>query len=143
MTAGLLFNPIDERVRGKGSPSVMIVAVASENRKRVTGHAGSCRNFWIYEVENCRVKRKSLLELPSERSFYENQGDDTHRLPNVRVLITGGMDVSLKRLMKRIGVFAVVTLEVDPDRAVRAFFAGTLETVPSGRIHGNAYVHPD
>ena len=37
----------------------MKIAVTSQNRKTVTGHAGKCRKFWIYEVEGSAVISKN------------------------------------------------------------------------------------
>ena len=42
----------------------MKIAVASQNRKQVTGHTGRCRKYWIYEVADGQVTDKVLLELP-------------------------------------------------------------------------------
>jgi hypothetical protein len=30
----------------------MKIAVTSQNRKTITSHAGKCRKFWVYEVED-------------------------------------------------------------------------------------------
>jgi predicted Fe-Mo cluster-binding NifX family protein len=49
----------------------MKIAVASQNRKEITGHTGQCRKFWIYQIENDAVAGKELLELPKEQSFHE------------------------------------------------------------------------
>jgi predicted Fe-Mo cluster-binding NifX family protein len=50
----------------------MRIAVASQNRKTVTGHAGKCRKFWIYDTDGAEVLGKILLELPMEQSFHES-----------------------------------------------------------------------
>lgn len=113
----------------------MKIAVASQNRKTVTGHAGKCRKFWIYDVEGGAVAHKTLLELPREQSFHEHRGPDPHPLHGVQVLITGGMGEGLMRRLAGMGVKGIVTPETDPDQAVAAYLAGTL---PLGRptIHG-------
>ena len=104
----------------------MKVAVASQNRKIVTGHAGKCRKFWIYDIEAKSVKDKQLLELPREQSFHEFRGAKPHPLTGVRVLITGGMGEGLARQLASMGIEGLVTTETDPDRAVAAYLAGTL-----------------
>lgn len=38
----------------------MKIAVTSQNLSTISGHAGRCRKFWIYEVEGKRVARKDL-----------------------------------------------------------------------------------
>jgi predicted Fe-Mo cluster-binding NifX family protein len=105
----------------------MKIAVASQNRKAITGHAGKCRRFWIYEIENSAVKDKTLLELPRDQSFHAYQGSAPHPLQGVAILITGGMGEGLVRRLAIMGVEAIVTPETDPDQAIAAWLQGTLE----------------
>lgn len=113
----------------------MLIAVASQNRREVTGHAGACRRFWIYEVWHDRVHDKSLLELRREQTFHENHAH-THPLDPVRALIAGGMGAGLVRRLEAKGIDAVITPETDPDAAVSAYLAGTLERAePETHVH--------
>ena len=112
----------------------MKIAIASQNRKIVTGHAGKCRRFWVYDIEDGAVKDKQLLELPREQSFSEHRGPEPHPLQGVRALITGGMGEGLMRRLAAMGTEGIVTPETDPDRAVAAYLAGTL-------AHGLPEVH--
>lgn len=41
----------------------MKIAVTSQNRKTITEHAGKCRKFWIDEIDDKTVVRKTMLEL--------------------------------------------------------------------------------
>ena len=104
----------------------MKIAVASQNRKIVTGHAGKCRRFWVYDIEGGAVKDKQLLDLPREQSFHDHQGPAPHPLAGVQVLITGGMGEGLARRLAGMGIEGLITTETDPDRAVTAYLAGTL-----------------
>ena len=45
----------------------MKIAVTSQNRKTITGHAGKCRKFWIYEIVDKKVVDNTLLELALEQ----------------------------------------------------------------------------
>ncbi len=117
------------------------IAVTSQNRKTVTGHAGKCRKFWIFEVEGTDIKDKTLLELSIEQSFHESHGASSHPLDDMNVLITGGMGAGLQQRLKQKGILAVATSETDPDRAVAAWLAGTLpEAEPES--HGHPHHHP-
>jgi len=104
----------------------MRIAVASQNRKTVTGHAGKCRKFWIYDTDGAEVLGKTLLELPMEQSFHESHGAESHPLDNVNVLISGGMGAGLQHRLRQRGIDALVTSETDPDHAVAAYLTGTL-----------------
>lgn len=113
----------------------MKIAVTSQNRKTVTGHAGKCRKFWIYEVSDCEVNDKRLLELPIEQTFHESHGAGLHPLDGINVLITAGMGDGLQRRLKQKGIMAVATAETDPERAVVDWLNGTLKELPPGLSH--------
>lgn len=119
----------------------MRIAVTSQNRRTVTGHAGKCRKFWIFEVDDCEVRDKRLLELPIEQSFHESSQDAPHPLDAINVLITGGMGSGLQMRLKRKGILPVATAESDPDRAVAAWLNGTLRELPPGSQHGHGSHH--
>ncbi len=121
----------------------MKIAVASQNRKTVTGHAGKCRKFWIYASDGAEVLDKSLLELPKEQSFHESHGR-SHPLDGVNVLICGGMGTGLAERLKSMGIQGLVTTETDPDRALAAYLAGRLPLGEPGSHavdHGEGHDH--
>lgn len=109
-----------------GGDREMKIAVASQNRKQVTGHTGRCRKFWVYEVRDGQVVNKSLLELPREQSFHDSSPDAPHPLDGVQVLINGGMGQGMVARLRAKGMEGVVTTETDPDRAVSGYLAGDL-----------------
>lgn len=120
----------------------MKIAIASQNRKTVTGHAGKCRKFWLYDVEGSEVRGKNLLELPIEQSFHESNHAAPHPLDGVNVLIAGGMGMGLQNRLKQKGILAVSTAETDPDRAVAAWLAGSLiELPPEAHEHDHEHEH--
>lgn len=121
----------------------MRIAVTSQNRKTVTGHAGKCRKFWIYDIEGNEIKGKNLLELPIEQSFHESH-DAAHPLDDAHVLITASLGAGLQQRLKQKGMLAVATSETDPDRAVAAWLAGTLPEVEAeahDHVHGHGHGH--
>ena len=103
----------------------MKIAVTSQNRKIVTQHAGRCRKFFIFDVENGQVVSKELLELPKEQSFRESPSQLPHPLDDIDVLITGGLGEGLKTRLNRKGIECVVTEENDPESAVSLYLAGS------------------
>ncbi len=112
----------------------MRIAVTSQNRRTVTDHAGRCRKFRIFEIQEGRVLRDSLLELPREASLHETDGSQPHPLDDMDLLIAGGMGAGLRRRLAARGIEAVVTSETDPERAVHLWLAGELadETPETG-----------
>lgn len=113
----------------------MKIAVASQNRHEITEHAGRCRKFWIYETSQGAVVDKTLLELPREQSFHDSSPHDPHPLDDVQVLIAGNFGSGLAARLEARSIEALITPETDPDRAVAAYLAGSLETRAPGPHH--------
>ena len=102
------------------------IAVCSQNRKTVTEHAGKCRKFWIYDVQNHEIKGRSLLELPLEQALHSSPSGAPHPLDAVDVLIGAGMGSGLQQRLAQRGIRGVVSSETLPDQAVAAFLASSL-----------------
>ncbi len=120
----------------------MKIAVTSQDRKTVTAHAGMCRRFWIYAVDDGQqTGAKTLLELSKEQSLHESHGTGPHPLDAVDVLIAGGMGSGLADRLARQGIRALVTAETNPDSAVAAFVAGRLETLAAQCREGHGHHH--
>ncbi|MCK6391085.1 MAG: NifB/NifX family molybdenum-iron cluster-binding protein [Azonexus sp.] len=114
------------------------IAVTSQNRRHITGHAGKCRKFWLYEIDGGRVCNKRLLELPPGASLHDQRHALAPALADIDVLICGGMGGNLyERLMLR-GIRPVITIEQQPDDAVRALLANQLANYPP---HPSAHAH--
>lgn len=118
----------------------MKIALTSQNRKTITGHAGKCRKFWIYEIDGQQVGNKTLLELAMEETFHESHGSGPHPLDGVDVLISGGMGEGLNRRLAGMHIRAVVTPETDLDKAVSAFLDGSLAL---GQAEAHDHDHHD
>lgn len=111
----------------------MKIAVTSQNRKTITEHAGKCRKFWIYNIQNQQVIGKDLLELPLEQSFHESAQtagpQAAHPLDGTSLLIAASAGRGLQLRLAQKGIQLAVTTETDPDRAVTAWLDGTLPLV--------------
>ena len=92
----------------------MKIAITSQNRRSVTEHAGHCRKFWVYDIEQRQVTGKTLLELPIEQSFHESSPHEPHPLDAVQVLIAGGMGPGLSHRLAAKGITALITPETRP-----------------------------
>ena len=114
----------------------MKIAVTSQNRRTINEHAGKCRKFWVYDIEQGQVMGKTLLELPIEQSLHESSLQEPHPLDTVQVLITAGMGPGLQRRLAAKGITALMTAETDPDQAVAAYLQGTLIAGPVSCDHG-------
>jgi len=115
----------------------MKIAVTSQNRRTITEHAGKCRKFWVYSIEQNQATGRILLELPIEQSFHESSPHEPHPLDDVQVLITASMGPGLQQRLAAKGITALMTAETDPDRAVAAYLQGTLTIGPGACDHGS------
>jgi len=120
----------------------MKIALSSQNQTAVTGHAGHCQRFWIYDVEGGSVQSKQLLELSKQQTFHETALDAPHALDTVQVLITGSMGTRLAQRLSDKGIEAVVTHETDPDSVVQAYLTGSLDiAAPGEHEHDHDHDH--
>jgi predicted Fe-Mo cluster-binding NifX family protein len=120
----------------------MKIAIASQNRKTVTGHAGKCRKFWIFQIDGKQVTARNLLELPIEQSFHESDHNQPHPLDGIHVLISGSMGQGMQNRLKQKGILGVSTSETDLERAVANWLDGTLpEAAPDEHAHGHQHHH--
>ena len=104
----------------------MKIALTSQNRKEVTGHAGQCRNFWIAELDERKVVSRSLVELERTETFHETGDGFPQALQGIDMLISGGMGPGLRQRLAARGIAAIVTTETDVERAIAGVLAGTL-----------------
>jgi predicted Fe-Mo cluster-binding NifX family protein len=97
----------------------MKIAITSQNRRTVTAHAGRCRRFWVYDVEDGRVTGKALLELAKTDTLHEVSPGIPHELTAIDALVSTGMCDNLVARLQRNGIEARQTACEDPDEALQ------------------------
>lgn len=109
----------------------MRIAVASQNFRTVTAHAGKTRRFLVFETApEGTVAEVDRLDLPREMSLHDFHGDGDHPLYAMDAIIAGSAGPGFVRRLESRGVRVAATLEQDPLTAVRGFIAGTLPPAP-------------
>ncbi len=109
----------------------MRIAVASQNRRTVTPHAGRTRRFFIYEAEpGGDPELIDHLELPKEQTLHNWGNFPGHPIYDYDVVIAASMGPNFVDRMAQHEVEAIATSETDPEAAVRQYCAGTLPTLP-------------
>ena len=104
----------------------MKIAIASQNFRTITGHAGRARRFFVYKVEdNNKFQALEPLDLPKEMSLHEYHGQ-AHPLFEMDVVIVGDCGTGFIQRMASHGVKAITTAETIPVKAVEDFLAGKL-----------------
>ncbi|MEW5838977.1 MAG: NifB/NifX family molybdenum-iron cluster-binding protein [Pseudomonadota bacterium] len=119
-----------------------LIAITSQNRKTVTGHAGRCRKFWLYPVDQGVVGERRLVELALEQTFH-----GTHGMPpgleGMTAFISQGMGQGMFTRLQRLGVQPFMTCEADLDAALQAYLRGeaSLEAEAEGHHHHDEEDH--
>ena len=117
----------------------MKIAVTSQNKHEITGHAGRCRKFWIYEIQDGKIiGEKTLLELSKEQAFHESSPHQAHPLNDIQVFITGGMGMGLMNRLNAKGVETIITQEKEPEKAIVAYLDGSIDRLPP---HQHSHQH--
>ncbi|PTV96670.1 dinitrogenase iron-molybdenum cofactor [Rhodobacter aestuarii] len=129
----------------------MRIAVASQNFRTVTGHAGKSRRFLVYEAApGQEITEVERFDLPKDMSMHEFHGEGPHPLDSVKVVIAGSAGAGFSRRMASRGVLVAVTEETDPVTAVGALITSMSEAqanppMPDLRAdaHGHHHHHHD
>jgi predicted Fe-Mo cluster-binding NifX family protein len=117
----------------------MKIAVTSQNQRTITGHAGRCRKFWIFNTKDSEISDKELLELPQEQSLHESANQASHPLYQVDVLIAGSMGQGLVTRLERKGIKWAITEENEPEKAVLLYLNGTLKSEAPHQHHHHTH----
>lgn len=100
----------------------MRLAVANQDSRVVTHHAGTTRRFVVYAVEPFEQPVEvDRLDLPEGMTLREFHGHHGHPLYAADVLIAGSLGQGFKQRMAKHGIIAVCTEESDPVKAARKF----------------------
>ena len=119
----------------------MKIAIASQNFRTVTGHAGKTRRFLIFEAQSGQMPVETgRLDLPKDMSIHEFRGTGPHPLDDVDAVISGSAGPGFVRRMAERGIAAVATSETDPAAAATAYLAGTLAPAAE-HDHGHDHGH--
>jgi predicted Fe-Mo cluster-binding NifX family protein len=120
------------------------IAIASQNGREVTAHAGQCRRFWVVDIGADPREARALVELAPGQTFHESHSSASHPLDGIEVLVAGGMGTGLRSRLAAKGVRCIVTPETEIERVLAAFAAGTLaDTPPQGDCHDHDHLTAD
>ncbi|AWU97438.1 NifB/NifX family molybdenum-iron cluster-binding protein [Azospirillum ramasamyi] len=109
----------------------MKIAVGTKDFETIATHGGRTRRFLVYEAEaGSDPVETGRIELAEEEVLHLCGDGRPHPIDAVRVVITGSSGAGFVAHMKRRGIEPVTTTETDPVRAIRGWFAGTLDPAP-------------
>lgn len=106
------------------------IAVTVQNRRTISEHAGRCKNFLIYTIQNSVITNKYLLELTEDETLhnvFHNGPNSESILFNMNILITRGIGEGAINKLATKNVVCLKVGEKDPDLAIEKLINGTLE----------------
>jgi len=102
----------------------MKIALTSPNTKTVSGHAGKCPGFLIFEVEGGEIVNQHHIKLTKEQVFKNFSGplskNPQHPLSSIDAFVTQGLGDGLKRRLQQDNIQAYTTELAEPLEAVKA-----------------------
>ncbi|MGC4079984.1 MAG: hypothetical protein QM702_23635 [Rubrivivax sp.] len=110
----------------------MRVAVAVEASGQISGHAGQCRHWLIYDCQaGAPLPEPHPVELAREQLPHHFKDDGPHPLRGCEILVVGSAGEGFVRHMAGWGAQVVRTGERDARRALEHLIAG--EALPDTR----------
>lgn len=104
------------------------VAIASQNLKQITAHAGRARKFLVFDVSTDGSWQQGVtIKLPKEMAMHDFAGEH-HPLYDMDILVIGGCGPGFVKRMQRHDLEVIITSESSPVQAITALAAG--ETLP-------------
>ncbi|QKI90177.1 NifB/NifX family molybdenum-iron cluster-binding protein [Thiomicrorhabdus xiamenensis] len=98
----------------------MKVAFTSPNGKTISGHAGKCPGYLVYDIAGDEVVSKERIKLSKEQVFRNYSGSlADHPLNGVQLFITQSLGDGLQRKLAQEGIRVLVTEESNPDEIVQ------------------------
>lgn len=102
----------------------MKIALASQNRRTLTAHAGKCRHFFV--VDTAAEGAPQSVNLSPAESLSVWSGEGAHPLADVDVLVAATLGSGVAAKLARRGIQVVATPEREPARIVAGLLDGSL-----------------
>lgn len=106
----------------------MKIALASQNRRSLTAHAGKCRHFFIVDTDRPDILQSR--ELPLSQVLHVWSGEGTHFLEGIELLVAASIGSGVVEKLSRRGIRALATPERELSRIVEKLIDNSLPTIP-------------
>ncbi|HEX6733403.1 MAG TPA: hypothetical protein VF096_01205 [Azonexus sp.] len=114
----------------------MKIAIATKQFREVSGHAGQCRHWLLYDLSAHRAGQllpaPQPVELQREEVLHTFADDRVHPLDGIDLAVVASAGDGFIRHMKKRGCDVLLTGESDPATAITRIVAG--EALPDPRF---------
>ena len=101
----------------------MKIAITSPNAKTISGHAGKCPGYLVYEIDQNQTIIKSHIKLTKDQVFKNFSGalsqNSQHPLSGIHTFITQSLGEGLNRRLQQDNIQVVTTNETHPDQLIQ------------------------
>jgi predicted Fe-Mo cluster-binding NifX family protein len=107
----------------------MKIAITSPNAKTISGHAGKCPGYLIYDVDANQNIKKSHIKLTKEQVFKNFSGplsqNADHPLSGINTFVTQGLGEGLNNRLSRDGIKVHLVESDDPEFVIASLMSST------------------
>lgn len=109
--------------KAKPNGIIMKIALTSPNARTLSGHAGKCPGFLVFEITNRQIIQQSHIKPNKEqvlrnlKGSLSNQVD--HPLSGINVFVTQSLGEGLQRRLTEQNIEVLQTQENDPINALK------------------------
>jgi len=112
----------------------MKIAISSANGKTISGHAGKCPGFLLFEIQENETASLGHEKLSKEKVFRNLNGElrlqNSHPLSDIDLLITKSSGAGLIERLKREGIDTFLTDISEPEKAIAIYLKTSLTAIP-------------
>ena len=102
----------------------MKIAMTSPNAKNISGHAGKCPGYLIYEIDENKNIQKTHLKLAKEQVFQNFSGplsrSPNHPLNGINIFVTQSIGEGLNRRLNEDGIKVYTTENKDTEEIIQS-----------------------
>jgi len=119
------------------------VAITVQDKLNITGHAGHCEFFFLYEIDEEGNINKSSIEINESETLHNFLHGNiasfpNHFINNVDILLTQGIGQGAINKLMNHQVVTYIIHENNPDIAIQKLIEGTLESYGSANDHNGS-----
>lgn len=113
------------------------IAISSNKKEAITGHAGKCSLFNVYTIDSEGNYKKETLELEKGNRLHDSLHGEGLENPifEMDMLLTHGIGQGAVEKLAAKNVKAYIIQETDPDTAINKLIDGTLKAYVSDNEH--------
>lgn len=114
----------------------MKIAIATKDYTAVSGHAGQCRHWLVYDLSahrsNQLLPAPQRVDLDKDEVLHVFEDDRPHPLDGIAIAVCASAGDGFIRHMRKRGCDVLLTGESDPSLAITHILAG--EALPDPRF---------